>query len=167
MSLRVNGVDISDVKDHPEVNRLYRRLSRRLVPFIIACFGLGPVLAFGVFGRGFPWLPVAWGGFFVISTILFVAATIQVKRAALLVKRRRRREDDERLARAMAGLERSIGPAPQTPHGRTRRFRRITTRCPSCGARVDPRHIEDAPEGPVVLCPYCDCCYPLEEGADL
>lgn len=164
MSLRVNGVDISEVIDHPEVHRLYRRLSRRLVPFIIACFGLGPVLAFGVFGRGFPWLPVVWGGFFVVSTVLFVSATIQVRRAALRVKHQRRLEDDERLARAMAGLERGLGKPART---RPQWTRRISTCCPACGARVGPDRIEDAPEGPVVVCPYCDCCYPLEESADL
>ncbi|MBD3373045.1 MAG: hypothetical protein GF403_10080 [Candidatus Coatesbacteria bacterium] len=131
------------------------RLARGIVLFVIGCTALPLGIVFGTL-TGLEFLIWIAGALFVIGLVAFIIGLTSAIR--------------NRMGGGGAGFgnifttQRDGGSVRRRTAPR-RRARRITTRCPSCGARVDPRHIEDAPEGPVVICPYCESAYTPEENA--
>jgi hypothetical protein len=130
-------------------------LARGIVLFVIGCTALPLGIVFGTL-TGLDFLIWIAGVLFVIGLVAFIIG--------LTSAIRNRMESGGVSFGNIFTTRRGAGSVRRRTATR-RRARRITTRCPSCGARVNPRHIEDAPEGPVAICPYCDSAYTPEDNA--
>lgn len=122
-----------------------------IVLFVIGCTALPLGILAGVF-TGLEFLFWIAGVLFTIGLVAFIIGIARRVGSSM-------GGSSFRMTTHFFQPRRTSRPEPRRP-----RTPRVSTRCPSCGAKVAPRYIEQAPEGPVVVCPYCDTVYTPEEG---